>query len=280
MQQYNPVIIPLSYTESKDAPVGRGVSVTHVLPAGGDPGQDTRREDGELAANPRTVNVHFASSNYGPLWMPAVTSWLRAVAFASRYYTVHHGKIGAVGITDRMYTHAADNQLVDDFLEDETATHLFHTECDMLLPDDAITKLVALDKDIASGLYFIRNGEGQPCLYQKVVVNRDNPYPHSPVRIFPQDRPFRVDCPGLGCVVFKRSVFERLPRPWFDLSANRYGSDMFFFTNAKRAGIETWCDPSVRCGQVDYTVITYEAYEKRLKDDEWLSKGVILGGLD
>ena len=230
----------------------------------------------------KPLNVMFASTAYGPLWRPAVDSWLRAVAYASRYYTVtHKGKIGGIGITDRTYTMSADNQLVDDFLEDPDATHLFHTEMDMLLPDDAITKLVALDKDIACGLYFIRNGEGQPCLYQKVVVNRDNPYPHSPVRIFPQDRPFRVDCPGLGCVVFKRSVFERLPRPWFELSANRYGSDMYLFTNVKRAGIEVWCDPSVKCSQVDYTVIGYEAYEKKIKaDPEWAAKGVILGGLD
>ena len=230
---------------------------------------------------PSAVNVMFSSSNYGPMWMPAVTSWLRVMAVTSRELTVSvRGKLGGVGITDRMYVHSADNQLIKDFLDNPDATHLFHTEMDMILPDDTILKLLALDKDITCGLYFIRNGEGQPCLYQKVVSSLTNPYPHSPVRIFPTDRPFKVHCPGLGCVLFKRSVFERLPPPWFDLSADKYGSDMYFFTHVKNAGIEVWCDPSVRCGQIDYKIISYEDYEHKVQEDpSWAAHGVILGGM-
>ena len=230
----------------------------------------------------KSINVMFSSTAYGPLWRPAVDSWLRVVGVTSRELTVSmRGKMGGVGVTDRTYVHSASNQLVKDFLDNEEATHLFCTEMDMILPDDTILKLLALDKDIACGLYFIRNGDGQPCLYQKVFTQPGNPYPHSPVHAFPTSRPFKVDCPGMGCVLFRKSVFETVMKPWFDLKADHYGSDMYFFTKSKEAGVECWCDPTVRCAQVDYCVVSYEDYEKKIaKEPDWLSKGVILGGLE
>lgn len=232
----------------------------------------------------KPVNIFFTTTGYGPMWAPAVASWLRVVGRTSREFTVTGaGKIGGVGVTDRHYTHVAQNTLVQEFLDEPDATHLFFTEMDMLLPDDAILKLLALDKDIASGLYFLRNGDGQPCLYQKTAVARDHPYPMSPVRCFPTERPFRVDCPGLGCVLFKRSVFETMRFPWFDLKAGEkgYGSDLFFYTHVKDAKIECWCDPTVRCDQIDYCVVNFATYEAKIaKDPLFRGSAVVLGGQD
>lgn len=236
------------------------------------------------------INLAFTSTAYGPLWAPACASWLRAVAVGSRHFTVTPmgelgaegitGKVGAAGITDRAYTHQAENGLVEDFLSDKTLTHLFMTEMDMILPSDILQKLVALDKPIASGIYFLRNGRGQPCLFQKVLTSRDNPYVFSPVSAFPTDQPFRVDHPGLGCVLFKREVFEhpQMPYPWFDLAAKKFGSDMYFYTKVKDAGIEVWADPSVMCDQIDYKIETFEDYRKRLVEDPNFVKGGVLIG--
>lgn len=227
------------------------------------------------------VNVAFTSTAYGPLWAPVCASWLRAVAVASRHFTVTQvGKLGAAGITDRTYTHQSENGLVQDFLSDPALTHIFMTEMDMLLPPDILQKLLALDKPIASGIYFLRNGRGQPCLFQKVVTSRENPYVFSPVTAFPTTEPFRVDHTGLGCVLIKREVFEhpKMPFPWFDMNATKYGSDMYFFTKVKDAGIEVWADPSVRCGQIDYVDVNFSDYEKRVSEDpKWVSSGVVIG---
>lgn len=227
------------------------------------------------------VNVCFSSTAYGPLWAPAVSTWLRAVGYASRHFTVSHlGLLGGVGVTDRAYTHSAQNGLVEDFLMNPDYTHLFFTEMDMLLPPDILPKLVALDKPIASGIYFLRNSKGQPCLFQKVLTSRENPYVFSPVTAFPTTEPFRVDHPGLGCVLFKREVFEhpKMPYPWFDLAAQKFGSDMYFYTKVKDAGIEVWADPSVMCDQIDYKVETFDDYKKRLiEDPRYAQSGVLLG---
>lgn len=226
------------------------------------------------------IRLAFSSTAYGPLWRPAMDSWLRVIAQTQKQLiATGRGEVAAVGITDRQYTHTADNQLVKDFLLAEPPlTHLFHTEMDMILPDDCLLRLLELDKPIASGVYFLRNGNGQPCLYVRGIT-MGNSCAMSPVSLYPQDQPFRLKgCPGLGCVLFKREVFETLPWPWFDLKEGHYGSDLYFFTQAAKADIETWVDPRVQCGQVEYKVWTHDDYVQRVEGDPtFAGSGWIIG---
>lgn len=243
------------------------------------------------------VNIAFGATAYGPLWAPAVTTWLRVIGVTARQFAIQQiGKIGGAGVTDRTYTANAENQLVEDMFETE-ATHLFMTEMDMLLPDDTILKLLALDKDMASGIYFLRSGiqpgRGQPCLYKRAagtewrkrLAARDNgAYLHSPISLFPKNDPFPVDCAGLGCVLIKRKVFEALEKPWFDVKSatgekhTGYGSDMYFYAHARAKGFELWVDPTVVCGQIDYYVTDMEDYNWQLENNpSFASRGYIVG---
>jgi len=235
--------------------------------------------------------VMFASTAYGPLWKPAAESWLAVVGHTSRFFETHPewpfspADLSGAAITDRMYTHSAENAVVNAFLQAEPKLdYLFMTEMDMILPHNTIVKLMELDKPVAAGIYFLRGGKGQPCLYTKAFFTKDNPYVHSPVSMFPFDTPFPLDkhghggCPGLGCVLFKREVFEKVQWPWFDLKEGKFGSDMFFYTKVRDAGIDVWIDPTVRAYQIDYSVEGFDTYEKRLKDDpDFTKSGVIIG---
>ena len=230
------------------------------------------------------LRIVFAVANYGPLWAPAVSSWLSCVGFAARHFQIEQlGRIAGAGITDRMYTHSAENALVQEFL-DSDATHLFFSESDMILPTDCIVKLAALRKPIVSGIYFLRGGTGQPCLYVKGVTPVENPYTHSPVHVYPEGEPFQLDpqgggCCGFGCVLFARSVFETVEFPWFDLKEKGYGSDMYFYTKVRDKGIPVWVDPSVECEQIEYTVTSKADYTKRLNTDpEFAKTGFVIGG--
>lgn len=235
------------------------------------------------------VNIAFTSTGYGPLWAPAVTSWLSAVAYTARYVNIQHiGKVGGAGVTDRNYTHQAENQLATDFLDHEDTTHLFMTEMDMILPHDAIVRLLEMDKDIASGVYFLRASQperrGQPCLYKRPVVRLSerakagNPYGQYPVTLFPTEEPFTAGASGLGCVLIKRRVFETMPYPWFDLSAGKFGSDMYFYKHAHDAGFELWVHPQVRCKQIDYYVTDIEDWYWQLENNpEFGKSGFIIG---
>jgi len=178
-----------------------------------------------------------------------------------------------------MYTHSAECQVVKDFLDIPELTHLFMTESDMLLPDDTLINLIDADKDIISGLYFLRNGDGQPCLYKKSIRIPGSDYGQTPVRLFPQDRPFKLNgCAGLGCLLVKRKVFETLEYPWFDLKQTGYGSDMYFYHHVGKAGFDVWVDPRVRCGQIEYKVWGIHDYQQRIKEEPaFASTGAIIG---
>lgn len=241
------------------------------------------------------INVAFTSTAYGPLWAPAVASWLRVVGYTARHFQIEQlGLIGGAGVTDRTYTMTAENSLVREMLAEPAFTHLFMTEMDMILPHDCIVKLAALDVDMASGIYFLRSplqaGRGQPCLYKKAnaveaarQLKKEATYMHAPVTLFPQTAPFRVDAAGLGCVLFKRHVFERMPYPWFDLKAGAkekigYGSDMYFYTHAREHGLELWVDPSVQCRQIDYYETDISDYQWQLENNPgFAGRGYIIG---
>ncbi len=236
------------------------------------------------------INVAFASTGYGPLWAPAVASWLRVCAYTGRFFDIDTvGKIGGAGVSDRMYTHQAENKLVRDMLESPSKfTHIFLTESDMILPHDCIVKLADMNVDMATGVYFLRSDSqqdaGQPCLYKRAVIDktqRNTPYAeylHSPVSLFSTAESFKIDCAGLGCILIKREVFEKVPAPWFDLKADAYGSDMFFSKHVKDAGIDLWVNPKVMCGQIDYYETNVEDYLWRLENDPTFAKrGFIIG---
>jgi len=244
------------------------------------------------------INVAFGATAYGPLWAPAITSWLRVIGYTARHFACQQvGKIGGAGVTDRTYTANAENQLAEEMLADSTFTHLFMTEMDMILPHETIVKLMALDKDIAGGVYFLRGevqpARGQPCLYKKApaiewdkrrVAHEQGKYLHTPVSLFPRDAPFPVDHIGLGCALIKRKVFETMRKPWFDVKSaseeklTGYGSDMYFFTHAKEMGFEVWCDPTVICGQIDYYVTDIDDYMWQLENDpKFAGRGYIVG---
>jgi hypothetical protein len=237
------------------------------------------------------VNIAFTSTGYGPLWAPAVSSWLRTIAYTARQFSIESiGKVGGAGVTDRTYTHQAQNMLIAQMLAHEPKfTHIFMTEADMILPHDAIIKLLALDKDMASGVYFLRSDRpeylGQPCLFKRSMLTpeerKDKPdaeYLVSQVHIFPTDAPFRVDCAGLGCILIKRNVFETMKEPWFDVKANSYGSDIYFTKHSKDAGFDIWVDPTVLCGQIDYYETTIDEYKWQLDHDPTFAlRGFIIG---
>lgn len=206
------------------------------------------------------------------------------MGYTARQFSIQSiGKIGGAGVTDRQYTHNAENGLVKGMLADPTFTHLFLTEMDMVLPHDCITKLLALDKDIATGLYFLRSetglDTGQPCVYKRSIwagIEGRSEYLITQLKLFPLNEPFRIDAAGLGCALIKREVFERLQYPWFDLKAYRnnaeglredgYGSDVYFYKHVADAGFEVWLDPTVRCQQIDYYVAEIGDYLWHMKN--------------
>jgi len=231
------------------------------------------------------VRIAWAMPAYGPIFPQVYNSHIACIAYASRELSVRKiGDFPMMGATDRMYLHSASNLCVEEALKVDGITHIFWTESDMILPNDTITKLLAVDKAIVSGVYFLRGGSGQPCLFAPTPFEtKENPYLHTPIKIYDERGPFKLakrgGCPGMGCVLISTEVFKRIEPPWFDLKANDpdvmngYGQDLYFYTKVRWAGFEVWAEPGVICDQIDTTITGYSDYRRRLDHGKAVGEG-------
>ena len=117
-------------------------------------------------------------------------------------------------------------------------THLFFVDGDMSFEPDVLDKLLAHNKDVVGARYFKRNGKEK----DPVVNTRyDMPGVQMPNHIFNN---YAI---ATGCLLVKREVFEKIPRPWFSMGTpeRQMGEDIFFSEKARESGIELWIDPTL-----------------------------------
>ena len=96
--------------------------------------------------------------------------------------------------------------------------------------------------------YFCKYGS-----YQFLNVNEIDNY----------KEPFTVDYAGMGWMLIKKGVFEKIPYPWFagrymqlsDTICDLTSEDVSFCLAAKDAGFKVWVDPDIRVGHEKKYVI-------------------------
>jgi hypothetical protein len=140
---------------------------------------------------------------------------------------------------------AKRNGIVETFLRDPKLEWLWFVDSDMTIPRGSFGRLWNHHLDVVSGLYVRRSPpfglvlerlEGAPAEFQAGGLE--------PASMF-----------GCGCLLVRRSVFERVPPPWFEHPRPGEGEDWYFCEKAKRAGIELWCDTGVQPGHLGVTAV-------------------------
>ena len=147
------------------------------------------------------------------------------------------------------------NMIIDQAIE-HNCTHIFFIDDDVLLPPDALLKLLESDVDMVTGLYLMRT------------------YPHSPI-LFAEHSPegfrwaqlspgctglVKVESGGLGCCLIKTSVFYKLEKPYIRLGElkseqDHWCDDVGFFNRTRKIGIQLYCDLDVQCGHIASTIL-------------------------
>jgi len=126
---------------------------------------------------------------------------------------------------------------------------LFLVENDMVIPADALTRLTALDADVAYGLYVARHGLHQWLCYTYLGDTGG-------VSLTPQDelrrevwgKPFASQGVGMGCTLIHRHVleaFEFRTHPDDDVA-----DDWMFSLDCIAAGFRQVHDLGVVCGHI------------------------------
>jgi hypothetical protein len=128
---------------------------------------------------------------------------------------------------------------------DNNFTHCWFMDNDVAFPGDSFERLLAHDKDIVGAGY---NYRGLPL---KSVVKMQDAEGNI---IIPESLPkelFKCYAIGNGCQLVKVSALKQIPQPWFAFEWREDGSlkvsdDVWFCQQARKVGIETWCDPTIQ----------------------------------
>ena len=146
-------------------------------------------------------------------------------------------------------------------------THIFFMDDDMAMPPDTLLKLLAHDKDVVTGLYLMRSYPHFPVIFDAAYDNGFNRH------IFlegHQNGLIRVTNCGLGCVLIKIEVFQKLEKPYVrlgEVEKDGWSDDIGFFNRVREAGFEIYCDLDARVGHLT----TFMAWPHKV-DNKWYTE--------
>ncbi len=134
-------------------------------------------------------------------------------------------------------------------------THILFVDDDMILPPDALIKLLSHKKDVVTALYLMRDYPHYPVIFDKVFENGYNKYVFMEGHV---DGLLPITNCGLGCVLIKTEVFRKLEEPWVrlgEIEKDGWCDDVGFFNRVREAGFELFCDTEVRAGHITSLVV-------------------------
>jgi hypothetical protein len=135
------------------------------------------------------------------------------------------------------------NQLVE-AARQNGSTHLMFIDSDIQFPPDGIARLLAHDKAVVGGYYNTRRGNN-PIRFlddDGNVIVKDIP-----------ETLFKCHVLPTGFMLIRMDTFDALSKPYFATITHEQGTigeDVAFCRWVADAGIEIWCDPTIKLGHV------------------------------
>lgn len=141
--------------------------------------------------------------------------------------------------------------------KEQGCTHMLWLDDDHTFPEDALVRLLAHDKDIVGANYVTRK---TPYVPVACVDGNKRLFSHG------KNGLQQADHIGLGVCLTRMSVFERLKEPyfyfgWSPKAKEFIGEDVWFFREARAAGMDLWVDHDLsnEVGHIGSIEFTHEA---------------------
>lgn len=150
--------------------------------------------------------------------------------------------------------------------------YLFTVEHDMIVPKDALIKLLEINAGVAYGVYRFRQNPAILNVYR--AVSKKARFPDFSLDYFPETlerarRQVITECSGLGfgCTLIKREVLEKVEIRRFEVGGHP-SPDMQFAADCVRLGIVMKAHFGVSCGHIkpNGTVLWPEDREDDMKN--------------
>lgn len=164
----------------------------------------------------------------------------------------------------------ACNKIVRHALE-ANVSHIYFREDDILTPPGALPRLLSLDVDVVEALCMSKQTPPSPIMFGKEGLMLD----------WMQDpgQPIQVLGTGMGAMLVKIEVFEKLKDPWFkviyrptdigDRIAHRMTQDLFFCWHLFKHDIPIYVDTGVGCTHIDVHTGTSYFFDYERKCPAW-----------
>lgn len=142
-------------------------------------------------------------------------------------------------------------------MQESGAEYLFFLDSDVILPSDAIVKLIAHNQDIISGVYHVRHNPITPAMWKE----SSSPGAYNPIVGYNEGSIIDVDAVGMGCCLIHKRVFDKLSEPYFKWSMdsrqkNGVSEDFYFCEQARKAGFHIYVDTGIQCTHIATANVT------------------------
>lgn len=150
-------------------------------------------------------------------------------------------------------TDVARNMMAWALMDNEIeATHLVMLDLDHRHPLGIVAQLCASiaedrEREAVFGVGYRRSKPYEPMAF----VQTEDGQSFRVVTDWPQDAVLEVDRAGTSCCIIARSVFERVPEPWFAYSYEHVAArhlpseDIWFCRQCREAGVRLWLDTRI-----------------------------------
>ncbi len=151
------------------------------------------------------------------------------------------------------YVDVNRNKIAEECLKNGT-THLMFIDADMSFPADGIERLLKHNKDIVGGNYNVRLDPTSDVLSGPTVKMLVDGKPVSLTKDGLPDDLFKCYAIATGFMLINTRVFDKLDFPYFeayqDKTGKHYTEDIDFCKKVNEAGLEVWCDPTIKIGHL------------------------------
>jgi GT2 family glycosyltransferase len=138
-------------------------------------------------------------------------------------------------------------------------------DSDILFNQQQFMKLLSHDADIVSGVYLMEDGKSLATVkeWDEEYFKKNGHFNFLTIQeISGKEELIEVAYTGMGFMLIKRGVFERLEYPWFRPLEKKIGDmvdftmeDVAFCLRAREAGFKILVDPAVRVGHEKKVVL-------------------------